>query len=212
MSSSAPHVVAGPSIPADSQLPDISHLSRAELQQLLGSTHNGQSNDDAFHSWVARNVPALKAAQQEEEALLRRAEELAEINMQLKPELEGLRRETKEYFDEARKLELEWPELERRQREAYKRFAPSSLLALLTQSTSKLHDESESLAGAFVEGLPLDAALDASLSSTTLTPANRNEDPGTAFVRRYRQLRATYHRQNIVAERWTRGTVVWRDE
>lgn len=42
--------------------------------------------------------------------------------------------------------------------EAYRRFSPSTLHFGLTQSASKLHDESESLASAFAEGLPLDVA------------------------------------------------------
>jgi ESCRT-I complex subunit VPS37 len=127
-------------------------------------------------------------------------------------------------------------------KEAYKKFTPSSLLFTLTQSASKLHDESESLANAFVEGLPLEIAVSSAFAddmrylangctiflkstshgltppdSGTATPTNR-ETPREAaeseatFVRRYRALRTIYHRRNLMADRWARGSVTWRDD
>lgn len=122
-------------------------------------------------------------------------------------------------------------------REAYKRFTPSSLLFTLTQSASKLHDQSESLANAFVEGLPLEIVVSnrrgrimlTSLNppafppiqttslvtppdSGTATPTGREADGEATFVRKYRALRTTYHRRNLMADRWARDTVTWRDD
>lgn len=80
-------------------------------------------------------------------------------NAALQPALEALRSDTQQLYDRARTHEQQWPLVEAEMREAYKRFTPSSLLFTLTQSASKLHDQSESLANAFVEGLPLEIAV-----------------------------------------------------
>ena len=77
----------------------------------------------------------------------------------MQPGLEALRNETQQLYDRARRLEQEWPLLENQMKEAYKRFSPSTLLFALTQSATKLHDQSESLASAFAEGLPLEVAV-----------------------------------------------------
>lgn len=77
----------------------------------------------------------------------------------MQPSLEALRSDTQYLYDRARSLEQQWPLVEAEMRESYKKFTPSSLLFTLTQSASKLHDESESLANAFVEGLPLEIAV-----------------------------------------------------
>jgi hypothetical protein len=87
-------------------------------------------------------------------------------NAALQPALEALRGETQQYYDRARLLEQQWPIIEAEMKESYKKFTPSSLLFTLTQSASKLHDQSESLANAFVEGLPLEIAVSIKLSFT----------------------------------------------
>jgi len=60
---------------------------------------------------------------------------------------------------------------------------------------------------------------DASPGATpgTGTPTNGVATPpqlaaADDFVRRYRALRGTYHRRNILLERLARGSVTWRDE
>lgn len=80
-------------------------------------------------------------------------------NMALRPELEKLRAETQRQYDRARQFEAEWPTVQEQMNQAYKRFAPSTLLLGLTHSASKLHEQSESLASAFAEGLPLEVAV-----------------------------------------------------
>lgn len=98
-------------------------------------------------------------------------------NTAIQPSLEALRAETQQLYDRARSLEQQWPRMEAAMREAYRRFTPSSLLFTLTQSASKLHDESESLANAFVEGVPLEIAVretqgERRYFSTELTPSS----------------------------------------
>lgn len=84
-------------------------------------------------------------------------------NAALQPELEALRSDNQHLYDRARSLEQQWSRVETEMREIYKKFTSSSLLFTLTQSASKLHDESESLANAFVEGLPLEIAVSLTL-------------------------------------------------
>jgi hypothetical protein len=48
--------------------------------------------------------------------------------------------------------------------------------------------------------------------SGTATPTGRDADGDATFVRRYRALRTTYHRRNLMADRWARGSITWRDD
>ncbi len=148
-----------------------------------------------------------------------------ERNASLQPRLEALRRETQAYFDTARALDGEWGPLQLSLAEMYKRFSPGSLHSALTQGTHRIDEASEALANAYVEGMP-------SLASGVLTPENndggagtptqapapaaaaggRAQDPDTHFVRKFRDLRTRYHRRALLAERWSKGTVDWRDE
>jgi hypothetical protein len=114
--------------------------------------------EEAFEAFIEQ-LPQVKALRQESQRLLRLSEEKAARNVTVQPNLERLRNETQELFDRAKSLERRWVTLERDTNEEYRRFTPGTLLFNLTQSASKLHDESESLASAFVEGLPLEVAV-----------------------------------------------------
>lgn len=131
----------------------------------LPSASNNSSNakaippgEEAFEAFID-SLPQVQAMRQESQRLLKQSEEKAARNVTLRPTLEGLRAETQSLYDRALSLQQQWPHIEQDMAEAYKRFAPSTLLFSLTQSASKLHDESESLASAFVEGLPLEVAV-----------------------------------------------------
>lgn len=115
-------------------------------------------DEQAFEAFVEQ-LPQVKALRQESQRLLRVSEEKAARNVTVQPTLERLRNETEQLFDRAKSLENRWATMERETNEEYRRFTPSTLLFNLSQSASKLHDESESLASAFVEGLPLEVAV-----------------------------------------------------
>ncbi|PWN86544.1 hypothetical protein FA10DRAFT_270107 [Acaromyces ingoldii] len=100
------------------------------------------------------------------------------------------------------------------------------MLATLGQSAARLHDRSESFASAFVEGLPLDVvaaghaevagiAAGSGAGAGSGTGAGAGAAAGTsngqevdaAFVRQYRSMRTVYHKRNIMADRWAKGSV-----
>ncbi|UZJ51559.1 hypothetical protein CBS101457_000879 [Exobasidium rhododendri] len=223
--------------PLTHDFPSTSALTRSDLINLIGSwdasrpsapwyqqqSQPGASappllppaEEQAFEGFI-ESLSEVKSMRQDTENLIKESEEKASRNIQLQPPLEALRSETQQLYDRARSLEQQWPRVEAEMRDVYKRFTQFSLLSNLTQSASRLHDESESLANAFVEGLPLEIASTSHgltpPDSGTATPTGREADSEATFVRRYRALRTTYHRRNLMADRWARESVIWRDD
>ncbi|PWN38370.1 uncharacterized protein FA14DRAFT_131721 [Meira miltonrushii] len=209
---------SGIQTPLTQEYPAIATMSRQEIESLLAGYNPNRSDppwylqqatptmpaeETGFEAFI-ESQPQIQQLRQESQRLLKQNEEKASRNMTMQPGLEALRNETQQLYDRARKYEQEWPLLDNQMKEAYKRFSPSTLLFTLTQSAGKLHDQSESLASAFAEGLPLE--------SGAATPTGRDADGDATFVRRYRALRTTYHRRNLMADRWARGTITWRDD
>lgn len=174
--------------PLTQEYPAIASMSRQEIESLLAGWNPSKSdppwylqqasqpfsssnssavqssapvmpNEEAGFEAFIESQPQIQQIRQESQKLLKQSEEKAARNMKMQPDLEALRNETQQLYDRARRLEQEWPQLENQMKEAYKRFSPSTLLFALTQSASKLHDQSESLASAFAEGLPLEVAV-----------------------------------------------------
>jgi ESCRT-I complex subunit VPS37 len=161
-----------------------------QQQQSSSSASAPPLEEQAFEAFI-ESLSEVRLMRQETEKLIRESEEKAgEIvtrpagwecatfflpdlffflplptarNMALQPPLEKLRVETQQLYDRARSLEQQWPRVDAEMKDVYKRFTPFSLLSTLTQSASRLHDESESLANAFVEGLPLEIAVSRAL-------------------------------------------------
>lgn len=108
----------------------------------------------------------------------------------------------------------------------------------LVHDASKLHQQSETLASAFVDGMPLEVegstpnvrrptSLGTSCftfqemadsfpvtappqsSSTSLSTQRGVQDADALFTKRYREMRTEYHKLNLIAERWANGTVQW---
>lgn len=110
--------------------------------------------------------------------------------------LEALRRETERYLASAQSADQIWSrQLEPELQEAYRQFTPGSLHAKLAQGTSRIWDQSEELANAYVEKVPY----------------NDHSSPPdtTTFLRLFQELRTRYHRRALLAERWSQGTVAW---
>ena len=132
--------------------------SSSSITPVQPSAPTMPTEEAGFEAFIESH-PHIQQLRQESQRLLKQSEEKAQRNMTMQPGLEALRNETQQLYDRARRLEQEWPLLENQMKEAYKRFSPSTLLFTLTQSASKLHDQSESLASAFAEGLPLEVAV-----------------------------------------------------
>lgn len=168
--------------PLTRDFPSVAHLSRPELEQLVGPFDPARpsvpwyaspatpgagagagagpsappAEEHAFEALVdsLAEVRALRAAI---DALTAQSTEKAARNAALQPALEALRLESQALHDRARQLRDEaWPAAQREMNDVRRRFDPPAMLATLGQSAARLHDRSESFASAFVEGLPLD--------------------------------------------------------
>ncbi|PWN19136.1 hypothetical protein BCV69DRAFT_251465 [Microstroma glucosiphilum] len=190
--------------------PSTIGLSREDLEELLGrpehqqqaqqrAAQQGLDASDAYLEAFVDSLPEVRALFDEHARLLKESEAKAARNLALQPGLEALRAETQHYHDRAVAAEQQWPRAEAEMKEAYKRFAPSSMHSQLVHDASRLHQQSEALASAFVDGLPLD------IEGTT--PNVRIEH--ALFTKRYREMRTEYHKLNLIAERWASGTVQW---
>ncbi|CAO1615007.1 unnamed protein product [Parajaminaea phylloscopi] len=222
--------------PFDSPLfrdfPSTSKLTREDLEELLGRRGQAQAqspdasgdNSEAYFEAFVDSLPEVRALFEEHSKLLRDNEGKAARNLALQPQLENLRAETQQYYDRAAAAEAEWPRVEAEMKEAYRRFGPSALHAQVVQSASKLHEQSEALASAFVDGLPLESALPPAAAARSSATIDEGADavapvpsastaasstPDALFTRRYRELRTDYHRLNLIADRWAKGAVQW---
>lgn len=112
--------------------------------------------------------------------------------------LEALRRDTERALLQAQQADETWSQqLEPALHESYRQFTPGSLHAKLVQGTTRIWDQSEALANAYVEGLPLGPDMPS-------TPPDTQQ-----FLRLFQNLRTRYHRRALLAERWGKGTVAW---
>jgi len=174
------------------EFPELSHLSREELEDLLV--------DPVYFQAVFHSLHQVRALYQAQTELGSANESIAKTNLALQDRLYTLRAETKEAFDDAKALEARWKELEREQKEVYQRFTPQFLLMRLRHATTAQDDLSEERASAFVQGLS-DAAPNG--------PNNRDLDE---FVKEFKEQRKVYHKRVMWGDRWAAGQVAWRDD
>ncbi|WFD26243.1 GTPase regulator Nrf1 [Malassezia nana] len=165
--------------------PSVASLTRDDWQALLAESLDPTQHADQVRLYeaVVHNLPSVRAMYEEHEALLRRVEQAAAVNEAQRPALEELRAKTRAAYAQARMLEQQWPCVEQSMIEAHKqRFTPQALWTRLHMAASAVHETSEDLANAYVEGL-----------SPTMDDAT--------FLRQYRELRVQYHRRALAAER-----------
>jgi len=146
-----------------------------------------------FHS--DQRVKALYEAQTELETA---NEAIANHNLAMRDRLYQLRSETQAAFDEAKRLEVRWSEIEKEQRELYQRLTPQFFLMRLKHATTAQDDQSEALASAFVNA-----------SSDPASTTNKDIDD---FVSEFRNMRKVYHKRVMWSERWANGKVRWVDD
>ncbi|CAL1712871.1 unnamed protein product [Somion occarium] len=166
--------------------PELSHLSREDLEEILADPQYFQA---VFHS-----LNQVKALYQSQAELGLANESIARNNLVLQEPLYQLRSEAKEAFDEAKRLEARWKEVEREQREVYQRFTPQFLLMRLKHATTAQDELSEALASSFVQGSSADSS------------ATEGKDVDE-FVKEFKELRKTYHKRVIWGDRWSSGQV-----
>ncbi|KAI0802096.1 hypothetical protein BC629DRAFT_1581324 [Irpex lacteus] len=166
--------------------PELSHLSREDLEDLLADPTYFQAT---FHS-----LNSVKALYQSQAELGLANESIARNNLALQQPLYQLRSDTKEAFDEAKRLEARWKELEREQKEVYQRFTPQFLLLRLKHATTAQDETSEALASSFVQATP------------TSDPAQTSKDIDD-FVKEFREMRKVYHKRAMWSDRWAAGEV-----
>ncbi|KAH7928458.1 hypothetical protein BV22DRAFT_1083077 [Leucogyrophana mollusca] len=173
-----------------SEFPELAHLSREDLEDLL--------NDPVYFQSVFHSLGQVKSLYQAQSELGMANESIARGNISLEERLYQLRTETQGAFDEAKALETRWKELERDQREVYQRFNPQFLLLRLRHATTAQDDESEAIASSFVQG-------------SSATPSSNGKDVDD-FVREFKELRKVYHKRVMWGDRWASGQVEWRDD
>lgn len=176
------------STPLLAEFPELTHLSREDLEDLLA--------DPAYFQAIFHSLDRVKELYKSQAELGLANETIAQNNLALQQQLYNLRSETKDFFDEAKKLESRWKELEKEQRDIYQRYTPQFLLLRLKHSITAQDDASEALASAFVSG-----------ADTLATSSDIDE-----FVKEFKKLRKTYHKRVIWAEKWGKGDVMWRED
>ena len=153
---------------------------------------------------------------------------MGENNLGLQQSLYHLRAETQEAFDEAKRLETRWQELEKEQKEVYQvrvrrswralinnsipiqRFTPQFLLMRLRHSTTAQDEASEALASSFVQQQPSLPSLPRGETSGTGTPRGGLEVE--EFIKEFKEMRKQYHKRAMWGEKWANGQVAWRED
>ncbi|KAH9941058.1 hypothetical protein B0H21DRAFT_753423 [Amylocystis lapponica] len=176
------------------EFPELSHLSREDLEELLV--------DPVYFQAVFHTLNQVKSLYQAQTELGLANESIAKNNLTLQDSLFTLRTETKDAFEDAKALEARWKELDREQKEVYQRFTPQFLLMRLRHATIAQDDLSETRASSFVQG--------SSSSEETQTVANGKDIDD--FVREFKEMRKVYHKRVMWGDRWAAGQVVWRDD
>jgi len=188
--------------PLQRDFPELSHLSRGDLEDLLADPIYFQAT---FHSLT--RVKNLYRAQAE---LGMANESIAKNNLGLQQSLYHLRAETQEAFDEAKRLETRWQELEKEQKEVYQRFTPQFLLMRLQHSTTAQDEASEALASSFVQQQPSLPSLPRGDTAGTGTPRGGLEVE--EFIKEFKEMRKQYHKRAMWGKKWANSQVVWRED
>ncbi|ESK95763.1 williams-beuren syndrome critical region [Moniliophthora roreri MCA 2997] len=183
------------STPFTNDFPELAHLSRQDLEDLL--------NDHTYFQAIFHSLPRVKAMYEAQADLGMANETIAKNNLSTQDSLYALRAETQAAFDEAKALEARWKDLEKEQRDIYQRFTPQFLLMRLRHSTTAQDDASEALASAFIHQQPSEPG------SGTSTPAGKDIDE---FIKEFKELRKVYHKRVMWGDQSSQGRVEWRDD
>ncbi|KAF8630924.1 hypothetical protein AX17_005281 [Amanita inopinata Kibby_2008] len=162
--------------------------------------------DPVYFQAMFHSLNKIKALYQAQAELGMANEAIANHNLTLQDGLYKLRSDTKDAFDEAKRLEARWKELEKEQKEVYQRFSPQFLHLRLRHSITAQDDQSEAVASSFVQQQPSTTFS----ASGTGTPNNGLEID--EFIKEYKELRKVYHKRVIWSEKWTNQQVMWRDD
>ncbi|KZT37882.1 hypothetical protein SISSUDRAFT_987067 [Sistotremastrum suecicum HHB10207 ss-3] len=170
--------------PFQANFPELAHLTREDLEDLLA--------DPAYFQSILHTLPRVQAMLQALAELGSANMAIAKNNLALQDELYQLRSETKAAYDEARYLESHFKGLSREQKEVYQRYDPSFLHTRLRHATTAQDDKSEALAASFIKSPPEANDID-------------------AFIKEFKEARKVYHKRVIWGEKWAAGKVTWRD-
>ncbi|KAM6494090.1 Modifier of rudimentary (Mod(r)) domain containing protein [Amanita muscaria] len=179
------------------EFPELAHYSRQDLEDML--------IDPTYFQAVFHSLETVKVMYQSQTELSMANEAIARRNLILQDSLYQLRSETKDAFDEAKRLEARWKGLEKEQREVYQRFSPQFLHMRLRHSLTSQDDKSEAVASEFVHE-------QASTTASATWSANNNGPEIDKFIKDYKELRKIYHKRAIWNEKWNIGQVEWRDD
>ncbi|KAG2009949.1 hypothetical protein CC2G_012816 [Coprinopsis cinerea AmutBmut pab1-1] len=188
------------STPLLTDFPELSHLSREDLEELL--------EDPTYFQAIFHSLQRVKDLYNQQAELGSANESIAKNNLALQQPLYKLREETQAAFDEAKALEKRWLELEKEQREVYQRFTPQFLLMRLKHSITAQDDASEALASSFVQQLPDLPSLDRDGGGSKQARGGQEVDQ---FIKEFKEARKIYHKRALWAEKWSQGQVFWRD-
>ncbi|KAF4617798.1 hypothetical protein D9613_005980 [Agrocybe pediades] len=177
--------------------PELAHLSREDLEDLL--------SDPVYFQAVFHSLGFVKDLYKSQSELGMANEAIAKNNLALQQRLYDLRAETKDAFDEAKRLEARWKELEKEQKEVYQRFTPQFLLMRLRHSTTAQDEVSEAIASSFIQQVPNAPSTE----SGTGTPKTGREIDD--FINEFKESRKKYHKRALWGEKWAKGQVIWRD-
>ncbi|WFD42997.1 hypothetical protein MPSI1_001648 [Malassezia psittaci] len=104
------------------EFPSAAQLMREDLQELADTPSDAISSEKQaeFLDALVYEDAEVRALYDEHQQLLKSVEDAAAHNIQLRPELEYARQQTREAFEDARATEATWQVVERELNEAYK--------------------------------------------------------------------------------------------
>ncbi|KAF5315153.1 hypothetical protein D9619_007057 [Psilocybe cf. subviscida] len=179
--------------------PELSHLSREDLEDML--------SDPTYFQAVFHSLGYVQDLYRSQTELGQANEAIAKNALALQQHLYDLRTETKDAFEEAKRLEARWKELEKEQKEVYQRYTPQFLLMRLRHSTTAQDDASEAIATSFVQDLP-EGTSAGDPGAANLRTARETDE----FIKTFREARKIYHKRAIWSTKWANGGVIWRED
>ncbi|XP_072934388.1 vacuolar protein sorting-associated protein 37B [Epargyreus clarus] len=122
----------------------LAHLNSDELKEML--------NDDTKFDTILKDVNQVKDWETEKDMIIARNRSLAELNLSMEPELEGLKAQVQEKSESGEQLCTRIQELLEEYKTKSAGISPDTTHALLQTAAAETEEQSENIAQDFLSG------------------------------------------------------------